>query len=128
VDTVDEVLSSVPILSNPCKLGLSAAVAQGRRIILDLGRLHSVEASRAAFNWLRLKTTGVVSAAWFEACITACAYSSDFGGALDLLRDFKQSGFEGTIRMWNMLITACCNGGRLSEAVEVLDFPVCGDL
>lgn len=119
-EAFEEVLSETSVLFQGGVVPGSAASAQAKRIILELGRQHSGEAAYEAFQWLKGRAGGEALPSWYHACITACVWNGGLATALKLYHESTAAGHKCTLHVFNALIAACGRTGALDTAMEVL--------
>ena len=120
---VDHVLSVHSSLCQPSRVpaAAAAAVELGTRVIKELGRKHSAGAAIAAFEWLVQHIGGDRHTAGplYEAAVTACALNFALPPALQLFERMQAAGVGAGVRLYNMIIAACCHAGIIEVAIEV---------
>lgn len=118
-EAVQQVLSEHTLFSSATTAHSMSAVSLACRIAKELGKQHSARAACAVLEWFRQRYGRDVSHSLYDACISACTINFSPEQALTVFSELEQDGKVASVRLLNMLISACCMAGFVDVAIEV---------
>jgi hypothetical protein len=118
-EAVQEVLSEHALFNSASTAHSTPSVSLACRVAKELGKQHSAKAACAVLEWFRQRYGGEVSHSLYDACISACTINFSPEQALTVFSELEKDGKIASVRLLNMLISACCMAGFVDVAIEV---------